>query len=86
MPDRSRNPYSAEWVRRAVAGEVTGRDASAVQALVQGISPEAGAGINSRIAESMNAWLEVDQSGDSDRPDFWSDWKRLYAAELRGGT
>jgi hypothetical protein len=77
MPDRSRTHYSADWVRAVLAEDsaIRGRDASCVRALAQGFRGEAGKGLVPRIAESMNAWIEVDQSGDPARPDFWPDWK-----------
>jgi hypothetical protein len=85
MPDRSRNRYTSERVRAVLAEDsaIRGRDASCVRALEQGFRGEAGKGLVPKIAESMNAWVEVDQSGDPERPDFWIDWKNLAASAFR---
>jgi hypothetical protein len=62
---------------------VIGRDASAVRALAQGFRGDSGKGLIPKIAESMNTWLEVNQSGDPERADFWPDWKNQATAAFR---
>jgi hypothetical protein len=85
MPDRSRPPFTAEWVRSVLddGSRVSSREASAVRSLVQGLRAEYGAGLIPRIADAMNAWVESDQSGDPDRPDFWPNFIRVADANIR---
>ena len=61
--------YTAEWVRQAIRGEVTGKDASAARllAMTHGERP----GIEEAIAQAINAW--VDSGADPASPTYWWD-------------